>query len=123
MIKLQLNNALLQITTNYPIMLKKNYKKVLLIVLDGFGIATNDKNNPVTVANPTNLNSFANNYAATTLQASGPAVGLPWGENGNSEAGHLNLGSGRIVGQDMPRINLAIEDRSFFNNQAFRQVT
>jgi 2,3-bisphosphoglycerate-independent phosphoglycerate mutase len=100
----------------------RTYKKILLIVLDGFGIATPERGNAVTLANPPNLNGFINNYAATTLQASGPAVGLPWGEHGNSEAGHLNLGTGRIVGQDMPRITLAIEDRTFFNNPAFMQA-
>ncbi|HEX5429658.1 MAG TPA: 2,3-bisphosphoglycerate-independent phosphoglycerate mutase [Patescibacteria group bacterium] len=101
---------------------KKLYKKVLLIILDGFGVATAGRGNAVTLANPPNLNDFVNKYAATTLQASGPAVGLPWGENGNSEAGHLNIGSGRIVGQDMPRINLAIEDRSFFSNPSFMEA-
>lgn len=103
-------------------MKSKNYKKILLVILDGFGIATAGRGNAVTLANPPNLNNFVNKYAATTLQASGPAVGLPWGENGNSEAGHLNIGSGRIVGQDMPRINLAIEDRSFFTNPAFLEA-
>jgi 2,3-bisphosphoglycerate-independent phosphoglycerate mutase len=101
---------------------KKIYKKVLLVILDGFGVATHSNGNAVTMANPPNLNAFVNKYAATTLQASGPAVGLPWGENGNSEAGHLNIGSGRIVGQDMPRINLAIEDRTFFTNAAFLEA-
>src|SRR4051812_20934628 len=100
----------------------KPFKKVLLIVLDGFGIATRDDGNPVLMANPHNLDNFVNTYAATTLQASGPAVGLPWGENGNSEAGHLNIGAGRIIGQDLPRITLAIEDRSFFQNPAFKQA-
>ena len=56
------------------------------------------------------------------MQASGPSVGLPWGEMGNSEVGHLNLGAGRIVGQDLARITAAIEDRSFFNNSAFLEA-
>lgn len=101
---------------------KKIYKKILLVIMDGFGVATAGRGNAVTLANPPNLNRFVDTYSSTTLQASGPAVGLPWGENGNSEAGHLNIGSGRIVGQDMPRINLAIEDRSFFNNPAFMEA-
>ena len=101
---------------------QKIYKKVLLIVLDGFGIATPSHGNAVTSANPQTLNYLINNYTSTTLQASGPAVGLPWGEHGNSEAGHLNLGTGRIVGQDLPRITLAIEDRSFFQNPAFLEA-
>lgn len=95
------------------------YKKLVLIVLDGFGIATASHGNAITLAEPSTINSLINNFPATTLQASGPAVGLPWGEMGNSEVGHLNLGAGRIVGQDLSRITLAIEDRSFFKNQAF----
>lgn len=100
----------------------KPYKKILLIVLDGFGIATKSRGNPVLASDPKTINHLVNTYISTTLQASGPAVGLPWGENGNSEAGHLNIGSGRIVGQDLPRITLAIEDRSFFNNPAFKEA-
>ncbi len=103
-------------------MSRKIYKKLLLVVLDGFGVATPDRGNAVTLANPQTINELVNNYASTTLQASGPAVGLPWGEHGNSEAGHLNIGTGRIVGQDMPRINLAIEDRSFFKNPTFMEA-
>lgn len=95
------------------------YKKLLLIVLDGFGIATAQQGNAITLAEPTNINHLIDHYPATTLQASGPAVGLPWGEMGNSEVGHLNLGAGRIIGQDLGRITLAIEDRSFFKNKAF----
>ncbi len=96
----------------------KPYKKLLLIVLDGFGIATPGHGNAVTLADPQTMNDLVNNYPATTLQASGPSVGLPWGEMGNSEVGHLNLGAGRIVGQDLARITVAIEDRSFFKNPA-----
>ncbi|MBI2355744.1 MAG: 2,3-bisphosphoglycerate-independent phosphoglycerate mutase [Candidatus Doudnabacteria bacterium] len=95
------------------------YKKLLLVVLDGFGIATASHGNAVTLAAPATINYLIDNFPATTLQASGPAVGLPWGEMGNSEVGHLNLGAGRIVGQDLSRITLAIEDRSFFRNEAF----
>ncbi len=95
------------------------YKKLVLVVLDGFGIATGSQGNAITMAEPTHINNLINNYPATTLQASGPSVGLPWGEMGNSEVGHLNLGAGRIVGQDLSRITLSIEDRSFFKNPAF----
>ncbi len=95
------------------------YKKVLLVVLDGFGIATPGHGNAITLAEPQTINDIVNNYPATTLQASGPSVGLPWGEMGNSEVGHLNLGAGRIVGQDLARITVAIEDRSFFKNPVF----
>lgn len=88
-------------------------------MLDGFGIASPSHGNAITLAEPNTLNSLIMNYPATTLQASGPAVGLPWGEKGNSEVGHLNMGAGRIVGQDLSRITLAIEDRSFFKNEKF----
>ncbi|MBI2607745.1 MAG: 2,3-bisphosphoglycerate-independent phosphoglycerate mutase [Candidatus Doudnabacteria bacterium] len=98
------------------------YKKIVLVVLDGFGIATASQGNAITLAEPTTVNHLVANYPSTTLQASGPAVGLPWGEMGNSEVGHLNLGAGRIVGQDLSRITLAIEDRSFFKNEKFLQA-
>lgn len=97
----------------------KIYKKIALIVLDGFGIASASQSNAITLAEPQFINSLINEYPTTTLQASGPAVGLPWGEMGNSEVGHLNLGAGRIVGQDLSRITLSIQDRSFFKNPAF----
>lgn len=100
----------------------KTYKKLLLIVLDGFGIASASQANPITLAEPMTFDNLIENYPATTLQASGPSVGLPWGEMGNSEVGHLNLGAGRIVGQDLSRITLAIEDRSFFKNPIFLEA-
>lgn len=92
------------------------YKKLVLVVLDGFGIASNVPGNAVSAADPAHMNMLADRYPSTTLQSSGPSVGLPWSEMGNSEVGHLNLGAGRIVGQDLSRITSAIEDRSFFNN-------
>ncbi|MGE5392868.1 MAG: 2,3-bisphosphoglycerate-independent phosphoglycerate mutase, partial [Candidatus Saccharibacteria bacterium] len=95
------------------------YKKLVLVVMDGFGIATAGHGNAITLAEPYTLDYLVNNYPSTTLQASGPTVGLPWGEMGNSEVGHTNLGAGRIVGQDLSRITLAIEDRTFFKNPAF----
>ncbi len=95
------------------------YKKVVLVVLDGFGIASYNHGNAIALAEPDSLNALVAHYPAVSLLASGPVVGLPWGEVGNSEVGHLNLGAGRIVGQDLPRINKAIQDRSFFKNEAF----
>src|SRR4030066_1806302 len=92
---------------------------VILIVIDGYGIAPHGQGNAVFLANPENLNSFLYSFPNTTLKASGQAVGLPANEVGNTEVGHLNLGAGRIVYQDLPRINLAIQDGSFFNNPAF----
>jgi 2,3-bisphosphoglycerate-independent phosphoglycerate mutase len=95
----------------------KPYKKLVLVVLDGFGVATPTHGNAVNAANPHHMNLLVDHYPATTLQASGPSVGLPWSEMGNSEVGHMNLGAGRIVGQDLSRITTSIEDRSFFNNE------
>jgi 2,3-bisphosphoglycerate-independent phosphoglycerate mutase len=92
------------------------YKKIILVVLDGFGVATYSHGNAIALANPEALNDMIAHYPSLTLLASGPMVGLPWGEMGNSEVGHLNMGAGRIVGQDLPRINSAISDRSFFSN-------
>jgi len=92
-------------------------KPVVLAVLDGWGIATPYAGNAISQANTPNLSSYAANYPSLTLVASGEGVGLPWGEAGNSEVGHLNLGLGRILYQDLPRINKAIADGSFYNNQ------
>ncbi|MGE5298017.1 MAG: 2,3-bisphosphoglycerate-independent phosphoglycerate mutase [Acidobacteriaceae bacterium] len=100
----------------------KTYEKLALVVLDGFGIATPSRGNAITLANPSTINKLIEDFPATTLQASGPSVGLPWGEMGNSEVGHLNLGAGRIIGQDLSRITLAIEDRTFFKNPAFLEA-
>lgn len=95
-----------------------DYKKVVLVILDGFGIASSSHGNAIALAEPVALDRMVAEYPAISLLASGPVVGLPWGEVGNSEVGHLNIGAGRIVGQDLPRINAAIQDRSFFKNQA-----
>lgn len=89
---------------------------VVLIVLDGFGIAPPNFGNAIHLANPTNIHSFQHTYPNTTLRASGESVGLPVGEVGNTEVGHINLGAGRIVYQDLPRINMSIADGSFYNN-------
>ena len=94
-------------------------QKVILVVLDGWGIAQPSKGNAITQAKTPAINSLEKEYFATTLQASGIAVGLPWGREGNSEVGHLNLGAGRIIYQYLPRIVSAIRDGSFFSNKAF----
>ncbi len=93
--------------------------QVVLIVLDGLGIAPPGPGNAVYLANPTNLNSFRATYPNTVLKASGEAVGLPTSEVGNTEVGHINLGAGRVVHQDLPRINMAIADGSFYQNPNF----
>lgn len=97
----------------------KVYKKVVLVVCDGFGVASPSRGNAVTVAGTPNLDNLIAFYPAATLRASGLLVGLPVGEPGNSEVGHLSIGAGRVVGQDMPRITASIQDGSFFQNEAF----
>lgn len=95
------------------------FKKIVLLILDGFGVATASRGNAISQAETPNLNNLLSQYPALTLQASGPLVGLPWGEMGNSEVGHLNIGAGRIVGQDLPRITAAIQSGDFFRNPTF----
>lgn len=91
-------------------------KTVLLVVLDGWGIAASGAGNPLSRADLPNMRKFMSAFPHTQLQASGEAVGLPRGEAGNTETGHLNLGAGRIVYQDLQRINMSIADGSFFEN-------
>jgi len=95
---------------------------VILIVLDGFGIAPPGPGNPISLANPTNINGFFYTYPSSELKASGEVVGLPPHEVGNTEVGHINLGAGKIVYQDLPRINMAISDGSFYKTPAFLKV-
>lgn len=90
-----------------------------LIILDGQGLAEASDSNSVTLANTPVLDKLLANYPNNTLEASGEAVGLPEGQMGNSEVGHLNLGAGRVVYQSLTRINVAIKDGSFYHNQAF----
>ena len=97
----------------------KIYKKVALVILDGFGVAPDGHGNAITQAKTPTLNFIVSNFPQLTLQASGPLVGLPWGEMGNSEVGHLNIGAGRLVGQDLPRITNSIQSGEFFKNPAF----
>ena len=93
-------------------------KPLLLIILDGFGVSTETEGNPVVQARTPMLDELDQFFPFTTLQASGPAVGLPWGKAGNSEVGHLTIGSGRVIYHYLPRIQSAIDDGSFFKNQA-----
>ena len=93
-------------------------KPVVLVVLDGWGIAPPYAGNAISLAKLPNFNQLVSHYPVMALSAAGEAVGLPWGEIGNSEVGHLNLGAGRIVYQDLPRINKAISDNIFFKNIA-----
>lgn len=90
-----------------------------MIILDGFGMRDEVEGNAVKQANKPNFDRLWEEYPHNTLIASGEAVGLPEGQMGNSEVGHLNIGAGRIVYQSLTRINKAIEDRSFFKLDAF----
>lgn len=96
-----------------------SFSLITLIVLDGWGLAPSGPGNAISQASTPNMNAFWAGFPHTQLSASGEAVGLPRGEPGNTETGHLNLGAGRIVYQDLPRINMAIADGSFFKNPAF----
>jgi 2,3-bisphosphoglycerate-independent phosphoglycerate mutase len=97
-------------------------KPVVLIILDGWGLAPAGPGNAISQAKIPNFQKYWAVYPKTQLQASGEAVGLPKGEGGNSEAGHLNLGAGRIVFQDLPRIDMAIADGTFFQKEAFLEA-
>lgn len=94
-------------------------KPVVLLILDGWGIGPNNTGNAIARAQTPNLNKYWLNFPHTQLAASGLAVGLPQGEDGNTETGHLNIGAGSIVYQDLPRINMAIADGSFNSNPTF----
>jgi 2,3-bisphosphoglycerate-independent phosphoglycerate mutase len=89
-----------------------------LIILDGWGLAPPGPGNAVDLAETTVFDDLWARYPHTTLEASGEAVGLPAGQMGNSEVGHLTIGSGRILFQDLVRVNRAVEDGSFFANEA-----
>ena len=92
------------------------------MILDGWGINPDPKGNAVAAADTPKLDRLFSTYPHTTLCCSGESVGLPEGYMGNSEVGHLNIGAGRVVYQDLMRINLSIRDGSFFNNRIFASV-
>lgn len=91
-----------------------------MVILDGWGIGRRDASNPIYTANPPTINFIKENYLMGSLQAAGIAVGLPWNEESNSQVGHLMLGAGKIIYQNLPRITLAVEDGSFYHNEALR---
>ena len=92
-------------------------KPLAIIIMDGFGISPIVEGNAIAKAHKPNLQRFWKNYPTTTLAASGLAVGLPRGQMGNSEVGHLNIGGGRIVYQDYTRISLAVEQGTIAENE------
>ena len=93
-------------------------KPVVLMILDGYGLSEEKRGNAVGKANTPVMDDLMANYPFVHGHASGEAVGLPEGQMGNSEVGHLNIGAGRVVYQDLTRISKAIEDGSFFKNEA-----
>ncbi|MBD3281602.1 2,3-bisphosphoglycerate-independent phosphoglycerate mutase [Candidatus Uhrbacteria bacterium] len=94
-------------------------KPIVLLILDGFGIAPDSDGNAITRANMPVYKNVIEHYPAMSVRASGEAVGLSWGQMGNSEVGHLTIGAGRIFFQSLPRINMSIEDGTFYENQSF----
>ena len=99
-----------------------NKAPTTLIIMDGFGLTGPGPGNAVSLARTPQLDRLFAEYAHTTLSASGLDVGLPAGQMGNSEVGHTNIGGGRVVFQDLPRISRAIDDGSFFENAAYNKA-
>lgn len=93
--------------------------RVVLVILDGWGIGPDYAGNAIKRAHTPTIDMITTTFPHTQLVASGESVGLPHGEDGNTETGHLNLGAGRIVYQDLPRINMSIASGSFRQNKAF----
>lgn len=104
---------------------KKNYKvaPTVLVVLDGFGEAPASRGNPIDLAKTPTLDYLKSNFAYTSLIASGESVGLPAGEVGNSEVGHLTIGAGRVILQHLKRINTSISEGAFFENKALLRMS
>ncbi len=100
--------------------IKNNPKRpIVLLILDGWGSAPHSRGNAITLAKTPTMDGLIKKYPYTELKASGLSVGLPKAQDGNSEAGHMNLGAGRVVSQDAVVINKSIEDGTFFKNPAF----
>ena len=98
----------------------QRFPLVTLVILDGWGVAPAGPGNAVELAETPNFDALWRDYPHTTIEASGEAAGLPPGQMGNSEVGHLTIGSGRRLYQDLMRVNKAIEDGSFFENPVLR---
>lgn len=95
---------------------KKYNKKVITLILDGWGIGPEDKFNAILNAKTPNFDRLVREYPNVQLKADGEAVGLPKGQMGTSEVNHMTIGAGRVILQDLPKINKAIEDGSFYTN-------
>src|ERR1051326_4786051 len=94
----------------------KRPKPIVLTVLDGWGYRPETKGNAIALARKPTYDSLLKNFPNTLIQTSGPAVGLPEGQMGNSEVGHLNIGAGRIVHMDITRLDLMIQNGEFFSD-------
>jgi len=94
-------------------------KPTILMILDGWGIASPSRGNAISQAKTPNFNNLIANYPTVALQASGEVVGLTWGEMGNSEVGHLSIGAGRTIYQSLARIHKSIITKTFFSNPVF----
>lgn len=97
-------------------------KKVILTILDGWGIANNQQVSAVDQAHTPTVDQLYKKYAHATLRTDGMHVGLPEGQMGNSEVGHMNLGAGRIVYQDLVKINLAVEKNTLKDELELKQA-
>ncbi|HOF43636.1 MAG TPA: 2,3-bisphosphoglycerate-independent phosphoglycerate mutase [Bacilli bacterium] len=95
---------------------------VMLTILDGFGLSDNKDSNAIYAAKKPNLDYLFKEYPNNTLNASGEAVGLPEGQMGNSEVGHLNLGAGRIVYQSLTRVNIAVRENTLIKNEVIQKA-
>src|SRR5437868_2375802 len=95
---------------------KMTQKKIILVIMDGWGLGKVASADAIKNANVPFTNALYQQYPNTTLVTCGEAVGLPEGQMGNSEVGHLNLGAGRVVYQELQRINVAVRDGSFMKN-------
>lgn len=103
-------------------MTELKYRPLALIILDGWGLSEETDGNAVKAANTPYLDKLFSEWKSSKIYTSGLDVGLPPGQMGNSEVGHTNIGAGRIVYQDLMRINLAIDDKSFFENEALKSA-
>ncbi len=97
-------------------------KPIVLLILDGWGVAPPDAGNALTLAKTPNLRQYASSFPAMTLLSSGEEVGLMWGEMGNSEVGHLTIGAGKVYYQSLPRINRSIQGGEFFRNAELKKA-
>lgn len=100
----------------------EKHKKIALIILDGWGYGRNDESNAIVAAHTPFFDSLIANYPNSKLEASGTAVGLPAGQMGNSEVGHMNLGAGRVVYQELGRIHKAVDDNELPGNPVLKEA-